>query len=767
MIQPFAEDHGAGAQQSVGRGLRGRGILHAKHRPGKGLYGTNSERTSPEMRVLKRKAPLGARFGLAPQPPRVLAPGLGVAVARRGILRPDDKEDFGRVADRVAAGNIALLGDAAAEAKDEQAFLRNAIACGALLTAGRHLVRGDETQPQQPMEFFVNCATAAASFTCFYLLLCGAGVGRAYDDALCLVDWRRAPRVFFQLAATHADFARADTRMRAALAETAPTGARRFVIPDSREGWAAALEILEAMAHSGQSDRALVLDFSTIRAQGQPIWGLGGRAAPGPLALLGAFLKLRAEVIEARYATPLWEQALRVDDVMAQAVIYGGLRRAARMAAKNWRDTDAPRFAAGLALPGGAGAAYALLVERDFWARLGPRAKVEEPLTRHARAVFAAASSAIHARGEPGFINADRLAPSAAHDPPLSVGSARFPTREGAALLGDIARRANGMAWRSITNPCGEVALPVTGGFCVVADVAPLLACPMPLDKVSHGVLPADVATAWDERVAEAIRLGVRFLIRINRMQGIYDAEIRASNRIGIGLTGIFEWAWLRFGLRFEELIAPHGGQDFWHALARLSALAKREARDYARALGMAVPATVTTIKPAGTTSLLFGLSAGAHPPTAAQYLRWVRYDDEASAAALMHAGYPAQRIDPAVLIGFPTEALLARLGQQAGLITAEEASLASQYKWIELLERHWIGVQQGNQVSCTLNFDADVVDLPALRCLLRRHQPRLRAAALLPRRAVCAVAPVYMPEEPISAAEYARLMARVTGGTG
>jgi hypothetical protein len=242
-------------------------------------------------------------------------------------------------------------------------------------------------------------------------------------------------------------------------------------------------------------------------------------------------------------------------------------------------------------------------------------------------------------------------------------------------------------------------------------------------------------------------------------MQGIYDAEIRASNRIGIGLTGIFEWAWLRFALGFDALIAPHGAPDFWRAMARLSAVAKREAQDYARALGMAAPATVTTIKPAGTTSLLFGLSAGAHPPPAAQYLRWVRYDDAAAAAALMRAGNPSRRRASSVLIGFPTEALLARLGQQAGLITAGEASLAAQYRWIALLERHWIGAQQGNQVSCTLNFDADSVDLPELRRLLRRHQPKLRAASLLPRRAECVMERGTMPEEPISAKTYAALM--------
>ena len=715
------------------------------------------------MRVLKKAAVPGACFGAAPAPARTLAPGLGLAVARRGIFRADDQEDFGRVADRVAAGNIALLGDVTGEdARQEEGFLRNAIACGALLTAGRHLVRGDPSQPGQPMEFFVNCATATTSFTCFYLLLCGVGVGRAYDDALCLVDWRRAPRLFFTLAPDHADFTAASSAQRAALSEAAPEDAQRFVIPDSREGWAEALEILEAMAHAGQADQALVLDFSAIRPSGQPIRGLGGRPAPGPLPLLDAFFTLRAGVIAAPDIMPRWEQALHVDDIMAQAVIYGGLRRAARMAAKTWRDADAPRFAAGLDLPGHAGAAYALLVDADFWARLSPRAKADDLATLHARAVFEAASQAIHQRGEPGFINADRLVRTALPDVDASFGSARFPIMQGAALVSDIAIHARGADFPTITNPCGEVALPITGGFCVVADVAPLLACPVPLEALSPGALPKDLAEAWDARVAAAIQLGVRFLIRINRMRGIYDAEIRASNRIGIGLTGIFEWAWLRCGLGFKALIASGGGQDFWRLLARLSASAKREADDYARALGMAMPATVTTIKPACTTSLLFGLSAGAHPPPAAQYLRWVRYEDVTVASALTAAGYPTRQVQSATLVGFPTEALLAKLGQGAGLITAGEASLAEQYRWVALLERHWIGARQGNQVSCTLNFDADDISLADLRALLRRWQPKLRAAALLPRRAACGIVPATMPEEAISAAEYTALMAHI-----
>src|ERR1700721_1751256 len=123
----------------------------------------------------------GAAFGELPLPPRPLDAGMGIAVGRRTVFRPEDQECFGRVADRVAEGNIALLGATDARARQEQARLRNAIATGALLTSGRHLQHGDAAQPTRNMEVFTNCATAAASFAKFYFLLTGSGVGRRQD----------------------------------------------------------------------------------------------------------------------------------------------------------------------------------------------------------------------------------------------------------------------------------------------------------------------------------------------------------------------------------------------------------------------------------------------------------------------------------------------------------------------------------------------------------------------------------------------------------
>src|SRR6476661_11152067 len=112
----------------------------------------------------------GASFGEAPLPARLLDPGMGVAVARRTVFRPTDADCFGRVADRVAEGNMALLGRRLTAAEQvEQQRLRNAIATGALLTSGRHLQHGDAAQPGRAMEVFTNCASAISSFAKFYL----------------------------------------------------------------------------------------------------------------------------------------------------------------------------------------------------------------------------------------------------------------------------------------------------------------------------------------------------------------------------------------------------------------------------------------------------------------------------------------------------------------------------------------------------------------------------------------------------------------------
>ncbi|MDJ0389513.1 recombinase [Roseomonas sp. E05] len=773
--------------------------------------------------------PPGEAFGEAPLPPRTLDRGMGLAIARRTIFRATDGEDWGRVADRVALGNLSLAGppsrNAASEA--ERARLRNAIATGALLTSGRHLQHGDAMQAERNIEVFTNCATAITAFAKFYLLLNGSGVGRSYDDELVALDWAEAPDILLHLDPAHPDHPRdpggllrfaldfglvpqsggaADAGRaarafleRALLADprAAPVDALRHRVADSREGWAKAIEILEGMTFARARHRALLLDLSAIRPRGTPIRGMQGRPAPGPLSLLRALTRLRERVIaparardRAGEALQPWEQALLVDHILALEVQSGGARRAARMATKSWRDPGSLRFVRLKAEQNDLWTAnHALMVDREFWARVArgrAGADLGDPCTGHALRLFEAAAASAWRSGEPGFINGDLLEDhrtgSAWRRPVCTDGSdirsRRYRADAAAALLGTLSRRAAQARFPATTNPCGEVVLHVAGGYCVVADFAPVLACPVPLEQVAPGAASAEIARAWDARVEDAVRLGVRFLLRVNGMDALYGQELRRTNRIGIGPTGLHEWAWLRFGLGFRDLLDEGGhGAPFWAMLARLSALAKAEALAYAAALGRAPPLTVTTVKPAGTTAKLFGLTEGAHLPARRQHLRWVQFRGQrgadgrwpADSDPLLHAyearGYPvrALRSFPGMsVVGFPTLPLILRLGLGERLVTAEDAAPAEQYAWLRLLERHWIGAARGNQVSYTLKFRADRCSLGAFSALLLENQPGVRACALLPLRADDMLGHEYLPEEEVDAARFATILAGI-----
>jgi hypothetical protein len=759
----------------------------------------------------------GASFGDATLDARLLDPGMGIAVARRTVFRPDDAESFGRVADRVATGNMALLGrDLTGAERQEHARLRNAIATGALLTSGRHLQHGDANQPDRNMEVFTNCATAIASFAKFYLLLNGSGVGRSYDDALTAIDWTNAPRLLLRLSPSHPDYPHSQEALAqlgidlgllpwGATADDGgvvaafliehlvpnlrglPNGTTYHRIADSREGWAKAVELLESMTFRQEKHATLLLDLSDVRRAGSPIRGMQGRPASGPISLLRAFLNIRRHVIDQAASLELWEQALLIDHHLSVEVQVGGARRAARMATKSWRDPGILRFIRCKAEGGLWTANHSVMVDAEFWDRV--RSDEADALTVQAQAVFDEATRCAWINGEPGFINGDALEDhrtGSAWDKPVyddgrDFRSARYQVDQAAGLLAEVSRRAAGSCFPVTTNPCGEIALHVTGGYCVIADFAPLLACPVPLNEVFPGEPPADVAALWDARVEDSVRLGVRFLMRANSMDALYAQEVARTNRMGIGPTGLHEWAWLRFGLDFNDLLGDAKAAPFWAMLARLSEAAKQEATAYADELGRVRPTTVTTVKPAGTTSKLFGLTEGAHLPARRQYLRWVQFkgvrDDDSGAwaegsdpllAEYADRGYPMRTLKTfpgMTVVGFPTVPLLMRLGLGERSVTASEASPGDQYRWLRLLEEHWIGAEQGNQVSYTLKIFTDTHDLESFRAIVLEQQPTVRCCAVLPSRPDHELGYEYLPEEDVSAADFDTIVLGIDAG--
>jgi adenosylcobalamin-dependent ribonucleoside-triphosphate reductase len=683
-----------------------------------------------------------------------------LATARR------QPERWADVAERVALGS-ALLDPRAHRRDAERENLRVHLRQATVLLSGRHLQHGDETQPTRNMEVFTNCATAATSFMLFLLLLNGSGVGRAYDDAMIAVDFARdMPVVVPAIGWGHADVSAGHvsgylTPEEARHLHAHATDIVEHTVADSREGWAKAVEFIERLAFEKRRDAVLILDFSQVRPKGAPIMGMQGRPASGP----GPFMAALSRVARVRDSgMSRWRAALYVDHYLAECVLVGGARRAARMSTKAWRDPSALDFVA--VKRGGFlwSSNNSITVDSTFWAHAQSDDPPADPALHaewaHARAVFGAAAHAAYhdGTGEPGFINQHMLvANNEGLDEYLRTGkfcgSAKYQVDEATApLMVRLAQAAAAAPFPQITNPCGEISLFMLGGYCVVGDVVPYHA--------------DDDAEAED-----AFRAATRALIRTNLMDCLYAPETRRTNRIGVGLTGLHEYALARFGLGFRDLLNLDASLPFWRMLARFRRAVHEEAVSYSAELGLVSPHTESTVKPAGTTSKLFGLTEGVHLPSMRAYLRWVQFrNDDPMVADYAARGYPVKKLrsySNTTIVGFPTQPEIVRLAERMGMadaiVTAAEATPEEQFRFLQLLERFWIRGEEadgtplqpdtGNQVSYTLKYDPKEVSFEAFRAAVLAHQPHVRCVSVMPQTDVTAYE--YQPEEPISAGAY------------
>lgn len=720
--------------------------------------------------------------------------GIGEAVADRTINRklPDgSKETWADVAERVATGN-AMLAD-----KDCFDFefhdLNHHLRQGSLLMSGRHLQHGDKSQPTRPQEVFTNCSTSATSFLTFYLLLNGSGVGRAYDDHMMAVDWRNMPVTIPVIDGAHADtlsgeIVALDRRQALHLyGEDSVV----YEVEDSREGWAKAIGKIESMAFKKERDKVLLLDFSKVRPRGAPIGGMQDRPASGPGPIMTA-IKNIAQVRDTNMEP--WRQAMYIDHYLAECVLVGGARRAARMATKSWRDKSVLDFVTVkrpiefLKLTGEEIEQYkkdhfkplgflwssnnSVTVDEEFWryVKEGARNEQEEEMADHAKAVLdlVAEASYYDETGEPGLINQDKLALNTEgmedFADGLFAGSQRFQLDDDEVdLCKALAEKFLDSEGKMITNPCGEIALILLGGYCVIADVVPFLAGPgfVPGVTLSEAGL-----AAWDEDAIDAFRVATRALMRVNTMDCLYKREVQRTNRIGVGMTGLHEYAYARFGYGWKDLVNEQKSLDFWKMLGKFKQAVEQEAKDYARELGVNVPHTNTTMKPAGTTSKLFGLSEGAHLPAMREYLRWVQFrNDDPLIEEYRAKGYPVRELkiySGTTIVGFPTQPIICTLGMGDKLVTAAEATPEEQYEFLRLLEKYYIngeGLESdtGNQVSYTLKYDPSAVNFEEFKRTLIQGQSTIKCCSVMPQ--IDTAAYEYQPEEPVTKHEFEAIL--------
>lgn len=681
---------------------------------------------------------------------RQLAKGMGEAVAQRTILRRIDTEweTWDDAATRTAFGNVSLAPGSLSANMQEAAGLRDHISDARILMSGRHLQHGDLDQRHRNMEVFTNCATACTSSLSYYNLLNGAGVGRCYDDDMMVVDWDKAPKLAMILDGTHQDKDKAVEAMgRINMDYISGAEEIHHTVTDSREGWAKAVELYETMTFMEQSDKVLVLDFSEVRPSGVPIQGMQGRPSCGPVPTMEAFKNVRDLVVGK--GMPKWKQAMYVDHYFADSVLVGGARRAARIAVKHWRDADILEFIS-IKKDGGLWSANnSVGVDIFFWNKVGAKYRDDKGHVGPAKTIFNAITHASYhdGTGEPGFLNLHKLN---TNEDGLDwtelkkgkyVGSKKYQvSSDTEKLLGKIAAVVEHKEHKFIVNPCGEIVLLVLGAFCVIADVVPYHCKDM-------------------DEVYSALNHAVRALIRVNTMDSIYNGEVLRTNRIGVGLTGLHEWLWDSYRLSFEHTIHPDCGQahGMWHTIDGMRTCVQYQAHVYAFQLGLTPPHTVTTIKPAGTTSKLFGLTEGCHLPAMAYYMRWVQFrSDDPLVQDYADRGYPIKVLktyEGMTAVGFPTKPTITDLIPADKLVTADEASIEDQFKWLKLLEENWLGPDKGNQLSYTLTFNPSEVSYEEYRAMILKHVSEVRCVSILPIEDTSAYE--YLPNEKITEEQY------------
>lgn len=701
-------------------------------------------------------------------------PGMGQAVADRTINRKG--ESWGDVATRVALGNAKL----AKGFLNEFESMRHHLSQASTLMSGRHLQHGDENQPSRPQEVFTNCSTAIFRFLTFKLLLSGSGVGSSYDDDLMVVDWNMMPNVHIVIDHDHPDVVngRIDKEKFSSFAKVGILAGNmhRFIVPDTREGWAKAVELVERMTFDKKRNDHLVLDFSRVREFGRPIKGMQNRPASGPGPLMEALYNV-AQLRDMGFAP--WKAAMYADHYLAECVLVGGARRAARIAVKYWKDASIFEFIDIKRPDDFKGKTHAevvalrkkgqyfsnlwssnnsVAVDAEFWEQLKIRGS-------HAHRVFEAVMAANHGdgTGEPGFLNVDKLTAKGNieqyRDGNFAESALYKVDDETKPMMVLVANRVVDHAYHYIVNPCGEIVLFILGGFCVIADIVPFHA-------------------ANDDDAEDAVRTSVRALMRVNTMDSIYKREVERTNRIGVGLTGLHEYMWSRFGLSFldaleegDTIIAPglRGPSEkalpFWKMLKRFSDAAEDEVHSYAEKLGVAVPHTWMTMKPAGTTSKLFGLTEGAHLPSMRKLLRWVQFrNDDPLVQQYKDKGYPTRELKSysgTTIVGFPTAPVITTLGMGDKLMVANEATPAQQFRWLRLLEHYWLQYNGANQISYTLKYRPELVDFDEFKWMMTENVRTVRAVSVLPYEENLSYE--YQPEEPISDERFDAIVAGIT----
>jgi hypothetical protein len=323
------------------------------------------------------------------------------------------------------------------------------------------------------------------------------------------------------------------------------------------------------------------------------------------------------------------------------------------------------------------------------------------------------------------------------------IGSKKYQlTEDGMNYYENTIKEIDKSLYKYIPNPCGEATIHRKGAYCLLSDLAPYFA-----DSF--------------EQILHTGELAARFLIRTNLMNGIYSDEVERTNRIGISMTGIHEFAWKFFKYGFRDLINENKSKDFWNFVSDLRYTIEQAGRNYSKLIGVNEPHTFTVIKPAGSISKLFNLTEGAHLPQYDQYIRWTQFqNNDPLLQKYREEGYEVRELktyNNVSIVGFPMQPFISTLGMGDKLVLSSEATVEEHYKWLQLLEKYWLGEGSNGQISYTLIINVDKISLDEFRVIVANNQSKIRCCAIMPQLSDEKLATLYeyLPNTRISKEKY------------
>jgi adenosylcobalamin-dependent ribonucleoside-triphosphate reductase len=479
-----------------------------------------------------------------------------------------------------------------------------------------------------------------------------------------------------------------------------------FMIPDSREGWVEALEML--LSHYlVPGNRRPAFDYSMIRKAGQPLKGFGG-VSSGPDPLKNALETIGILLARRRGHYLSVTDITDIMNIIGKCVVSGNVRRSAEIAFGDYRSEEFLDLKNYERNPERAG--HGWVSNNSIMADVGMD--------------YGPIVDRILANGEPGLIWLDNM---------------RRYSRMGDAV-DDKDAAAEG------SNPCVEYVIsfffslydPFTYSFLIRQTLESYELCclvetfPNNHDSDEDFMRTLEIAYLY----AKTVTLGLTHWPKTN-------AVMQRNHRMGVSMSGVAQYLH-RHGNDALVALCDAGYAHLKAADNRVSAL-----------MGVPTSIKLTSVKPSGTVSLLAGATPGLHHPISAYYIRRVRLPANSPLVhCLQKAGYFVEDAKD----GFPGTTKVVEIPVSAmddsasGVVTTDFSSAAAsssddtvaergmirtvadldmeeQFSIAALLQRHWAD----NAVSCTVTFDPETTTKKDIVRCLNRFQHQLKGISFLP----------------------------------